>query len=202
MLGAGDQAFGGDGDDEFRFDPTLTGNQTITIVGGEGGEEATITNINNSNGRIGDVIDLRGVTVLNIVYNTADPTYNAATGRGESGTLTYLNAAGQTVTVQFSQIEQIIAQDGTVNGTSGNDNMPIGFTDIQGDQIDGADGLNDRIDAGAGDDTVNYGAGNDTVFGGDGNDQLYGGADANLFYPYFGSFSDKFCTYFYLEKEK
>ena len=172
VLGAGDQAFGGDGDDEFRFDPTLTGNQTITIVGGEGGEEATITNINNPNGRIGDVIDLRGVTVLNIVYNTADPTYNAATGRGESGTLTYLNAAGQTVTVQFSQIEQIIAQDGTVNGTSGNDNMPYGFTDIQGDQIDGADGLNDRIDAGAGDDTVNYGAGNDTVFGGDGNDLI------------------------------
>ncbi|ESW61545.1 MAG: hypothetical protein Q27BPR15_05950 [Rhodobacter sp. CACIA14H1] len=62
--------------------------------------------------------------------------------------------------------------DGTVNGTAGSDHMQIGYTDAQGDQIDGTDGPNDRIEAGAGDDTVNYGAGNDTVFGGDGNDIL------------------------------
>ncbi|QPI85617.1 Hint domain-containing protein [Rhodobacterales bacterium HKCCA1288] len=65
-----------------------------------------------------------------------------------------------------------VTPDGTVNGTAGNDFMPIGFTDAQGDQIDGADGLNDRIEAGAGDDTIQYGAGNDTVFGGDGNDVI------------------------------
>jgi len=64
--------------------------------------------------------------------------------------------------------------DGTVNGTAGNDSMGIGFTDAQGDQIDGTDGVNDRIEAGAGADTVLAGAGNDLVFGGDGNDVLSG----------------------------
>ncbi|MBF9060369.1 hypothetical protein HKCCSP123_14390, partial [Rhodobacterales bacterium HKCCSP123] len=62
--------------------------------------------------------------------------------------------------------------DGTVNGSGADDFMPIGFVDEQGDQIDGADGLNDRIDGGAGDDNIQYGAGNDTVFGGDGNDVI------------------------------
>ena len=69
--------------------------------------------------------------------------------------------------------------DGTVNGTGGNDNMPVGFVDAQGDIIDGADGLNDRIDAGAGNDTVLAGDGNDTVDGGIGNDQISGGSGAD-----------------------
>jgi hypothetical protein len=44
--------------------------------------------------------------------------------------------------------------------------------DANGDQIDGSDGINDWIDAGAGNDTVTYGAGNDTVYGGAGNDLI------------------------------
>lgn len=57
-----------------------------------------------------------------------------------------------------------------VDGTSGNDYMPIGYTDADGDQIDGSDGNDDYILGGAGDDNINFGYGNDTVYGGDGND--------------------------------
>ena len=39
-LGAGDRAEGGSGDDEFRVDPALAGTATITVVGGETGEDA------------------------------------------------------------------------------------------------------------------------------------------------------------------
>lgn len=65
--------------------------------------------------------------------------------------------------------------DGAVIGTSAADDMQPGYTDASGDQIDGADGIDDTILALAGDDTVDAGEGNDTVYGGSGADWLYGG---------------------------
>ena len=50
-----------------------------------------------------------------------------------------------------------------VDGTAGDDSMPVGFTDTDGDIIDGADGDNDII--------LGYG-GNDTIDGGNGNDSI------------------------------
>ncbi|WP_319823574.1 Hint domain-containing protein [Thalassovita sp.] len=71
--------------------------------------------------------------------------------------------------------------DGIVEGTAGNDLIDIAYTgDPQGDMVDGADGDNDLIHAGDGDDTVLAGAGDDTVSGGAGNDQLDGGDGADL----------------------
>ena len=72
--------------------------------------------------------------------------------------------------------------DGVVDGTSGGDNMGLGYADAQGDQItDGADSIqggagNDTIDGAGGNDTIDGGTGNDTVYGGAGNDTLLGGA--------------------------
>lgn len=72
----------------------------------------------------------------------------------------------------------------TVDGTSGNDVMPVGFVDAQGDTIDGADGINDVILGYGGDDSIDGGQGVDLIYGGsgsddikgnDGNDTLYGG---------------------------
>jgi Ca2+-binding RTX toxin-like protein len=171
VLGAGDSASGGDGDDEFRFDGTLTGTATITVTGGEAGEDLT----DPTNGGAGDVLDLRGLSGIDIVWNTADPTWNGL--RSESGTASYLNSAGQTVTLQFSQIERLLTDgDGIVTGTAGNDSLVPGDADAQGDRVDGWDGANDTIRAGAGDDTVTAGAGHDSVDGGTGNDLLTGGA--------------------------
>jgi len=59
-----------------------------------------------------------------------------------------------------------------VDGTSGDDNMPIGHVDADGDAIDGADGNNDYILAGDGNDSINAGAGDDTIYGGDGDDSI------------------------------
>ncbi|OYU72430.1 MAG: hypothetical protein CFE32_23775, partial [Alphaproteobacteria bacterium PA3] len=175
VLGAGDTASGGDGDDEFTFDRTLTGSTTITLAGGEGAEEAILDASNNPSGRIGDVLDLRGQTGVTVTYSTTDPTWNGLTS--EAGTATYTNAAGQTVSIQFSQIETILTdRDGIVSGTTGDDSMGAGYTDAQGDVIDGWDGANDSINAGSGNDTVDAGAGNDTIDGNSGNAQISGGA--------------------------
>ncbi|WP_434287186.1 Hint domain-containing protein [Celeribacter sp. SCSIO 80788] len=56
--------------------------------------------------------------------------------------------------------------DGIVEGTSGDDYIDIAYTgDPEGDMIDSADGLNDIVYAGDGDDTVLGGEGNDTIYG-------------------------------------
>ncbi len=57
----------------------------------------------------------------------------------------------------------------TVDGTSGDDDMQIGYTDADGDQNDDFDGV---VDAGAGNDTINAGGGDDIVHAGDGNDVI------------------------------
>lgn len=71
-----------------------------------------------------------------------------------------------------------------VDGTEGNDSMAIGYSDKQGNTIDGKDGLSeaimgyggdDKITAGFGDDRIYGGTGNDFVRAGDGNDMIYGG---------------------------
>jgi len=59
---------------------------------------------------------------------------------------------------------------GVVDGTSGDDNIDLGYTgDPDGDMIDNADS------AGSDDDVVLAGDGNDTVRGEAGNDEIYGG---------------------------
>lgn len=67
-----------------------------------------------------------------------------------------------------------IVPDGIVQGTSGSDLIGNTYADIEGDRVDGSDGINDSIAAGAGDDTVLAGLGDDTVDGGTGNDSLSG----------------------------
>jgi Ca2+-binding RTX toxin-like protein len=73
--------------------------------------------------------------------------------------------------------------DGIVQGTSGADVFDVGDADVQGDLVDGADGLNDTIYTFQGEDDVKSGAGNDQIFlgsgddkadGEDGNDIIYG----------------------------
>ncbi len=160
VVGAGDTANGGSGDDVFTVNPALTGNAPITIVGGETVEDLS----DPSNGGAGDVLDLRGLT--NVIVTPTGP---------EAGTVTYTNAGGQTVTINYSEIETILRDPaGTVDGTAGSDTMNPGYTDPQGDQVDGTDGLNDTIAGGAGNDVIDAGLGDDTAAGGVGNDTVAG----------------------------
>jgi len=78
-----------------------------------------------------------------------------------------------------------------VDGTEGDDMMMAGagYTDAEGQQIDGADGLseiimghggNDKIFSGRGNDALHGGEGNDHLRAGEGNDLLEGGAGNDL----------------------
>lgn len=63
-----------------------------------------------------------------------------------------------------------VVRDGIVNGTDNSDLLTPGFVDLQGDEIDGTDGFNDVIHAGAGADTILGGIGADTILGEAGDD--------------------------------
>lgn len=182
-VGAGDSVTGGSGDDEFTVDPTLTGNSPITIVGGETGEEDLIDPTNNPDGRVGDTLDLRGLTDVVVTYDPTDPDQ-------ESGTASYTNNLGQTVTINFSEIENVLIDDnsdGVVDGEDYAEYMTAGYNDTDGPNDGGGDvigqtddsirgnGGNDIIDADAGNDTVDGGADNDIIFGNLGDDSIMGG---------------------------
>ncbi|MBM2294229.1 Hint domain-containing protein [Sulfitobacter pseudonitzschiae] len=71
----------------------------------------------------------------------------------------------------------------SVDGTAGNDNMTVGSSDAQGDQITSG---NDFIVGYGGNDFISAGAGKDTVFGGTGNDTVFGGAGDDIIDDEFG----------------
>lgn len=124
--GAGDYVNAGHGDDVITIDSSLSSNGTITVIGGEYVEEDVNDATNNPNGRIGDVLDLRGLSGVTITYDETDSTWNGVTS--ESGTATYENDAGETVTINFSQIETVYSDNDIVEGTGGNDMINAAYT--------------------------------------------------------------------------
>ncbi len=165
--GAGDdRLFGGDGADVLiggaGADSLLGGNDADTIFGAAGD-----TVSGGESGVDSDKLVLNWANVQSVAY----------AGGGEAGTVTFTAASGGG-TLTFSEIETI-GYTGAIEGGAGNDLVGAGFGDAEGDQIDGVDGLNDTVLAGAGNDTVMAGAGNDLVFGGTGNDALFGGDGAD-----------------------
>ena len=158
-----DQASGGDGND------TITGGIGADAL--DGGGDADVIY-----GTAGDTI-VGGETVTTgtdndtLVLNYADvQSITYAAGGNEAGTVNFYGGG----TLSFTGIETI-AYTGAVDGTAGNDSMNSGYTDAQGDIVDGADGLNDTILGYGGNDSIIAGQGNDIVFGGTGNDTMYGG---------------------------
>ena len=69
-----------------------------------------------------------------------------------------------------------------VDGTDARDKIFVGFTDADGNIVDGADGLNDVIRGYGGNDHIRAGAGDDLLFGGDGHDFVDGGTGADTMY--------------------
>lgn len=105
ILGSGDTALGGGGDDIFVIDSSNTdGPGTIFIQGGEtdeGGSDTTNDNYPGAPNTIGDVLDLRMLNIQSFNPAGGDPT-------SESGTFTYLNDEGELITVNYSEIENVI----------------------------------------------------------------------------------------------
>ncbi|MCZ4270614.1 Hint domain-containing protein [Rhodobacteraceae bacterium G21628-S1] len=185
LLGGGDTVSGGAGDDLFTVDATQAETGVIHITGGETAEELAIDAANNPEGRIGDVLDLTGLNNITITYDQTDPTWNGNTS--ESGTVTYTNDNGDTISIQFSEIEIVIARDEVVEGGAGDDLIDASYTGDPGyDRIDANDNTagtdDDVVEAGAGDDTVSSGSGNDLIDGGADNDSLIGGSGVDTLY--------------------
>jgi hypothetical protein len=176
-----------DSNEQYTFsvdigDPNYSGSQSYTY-----NLYAGSTLIGTVSGNTGNNDTLETVTITSGV---PDSNLNGETLRieliktGGSGELWADNVQGSFIS---------LGPDGTVDGTAGDDTLGIGYVDGEGDIIDGADGLddvivtgdgndiinagfgNDLIDAGNGNDTVIAGDGNDTIQGGEGDDTLYGG---------------------------
>ena len=110
--------------------------------------------------------------------------YRSATGIGirlDGGTVpdTDLIDGGSGMAIEVPEY----VDDEVISGTSGNDNIDDSYTgDPDGEEVDGADGLHDVIDALDGEDTISAGAGRDTIYGGGGHDSISGSGGADLIY--------------------
>ena len=124
VVGTGDVASGGHGDDVFTIDAAASGSglTDINIVGGETGEanqpdndDTTNDNFPGAPNEFGDVLDLTNLIVAgqldptDVIFD--DPSH-------ESGSFTFTNDDGELVTVNFSEIENVIG-DGIVCFTHG-----------------------------------------------------------------------------------
>lgn len=178
-----DSLFAGTGNDVVLGDE---GNDTLigsdgndTLIGGAGDD--ALMGGNDADliwGAAGDnVVGGEGGTDNDTLVVEAGSIITYGGGNNEAGTIAL--ASGGTLT--FSEIENIVFA-GPVDGTAGNDSMGVGYTDLNGDQIDGSDGLNDTIFGYGGDDTITAGDGIDAVYGGLGNDLIDGGSNYGNLY--------------------
>ena len=161
-----DQLTGGEGKDNISGgagkDTIFGGTDGDTVDGGAGGFNADPA-LNTDD----DTLDLTG---LNFRLRDLEPDSN---GNGQNGTVDLYNDDGTSAgSFKFTEIENIIGEEmaGPVDGLDSGEDMAPGYTDAQGDQIDGTDGINDTIFGNGGDDTIDSGLGDDTVDGGSGDD--------------------------------
>ena len=133
-----------------------------------------------------DLLDVSALTdAQGYPVNVADVTVsddgsgNAVLTFPNGESLTFVGVAPAAFSDPAALVAIGIPAVGPVEGTAGDDFMSPGYTDAQGDQIDGSDGTNDTIFGGAGSDIILDGAGNDTVFGGTEDDIFFGGAGAD-----------------------
>ena len=75
---------------------------------------------------------------------------------------------------------EVLDSINSVDGTAGDDVFAPGDADADGDQINGADGLNDLIETFAGNDTVDAGVGNDIINAGAGDDIVNSGSGDDI----------------------
>ena len=143
---------------------------TIDVLGNDTdveGDELTVTLATAENGTV--VINDDGTLEYtpNLDFNGDDTiTYTVSDPDGETSTA----QVAVSVTADGSG-----GGDGVVDGEEYGEVMIPGYTDPDGDQIDGDDGINDVINGNGGSDTINAGEGDDTIDGGEGNDRIDAG---------------------------
>lgn len=129
------------------------------------GEHLTLTHINGAEIDVGQEIALENGEVVTYLGNGQVSVRPGSLPRDVIAEVDYsiIDESGITDTATLT------IRTSPVQGTARRDHI-VGFTDADGTEIDGADGLNDVILGYAGDDKIFAGVGNDDVYGGSGND--------------------------------
>ena len=186
-----------------EIETVVLGNAADTLVLADGSGEDRVSGfaapVDHGDGSLTGVdrLDVTGltdadgnpVTTADVVVSD-DGNGNAVLNFPNGETLTLIGVAPAAVTSTAALIAMGIPvqPDLIVDGTYGDDVMDVGFTDVHGDIIDGADGITDTIygydgadtiTAGLGDDLIYGGQGADVVAGGDGDDTVYGDNDGD-----------------------
>ncbi|WP_057796760.1 tandem-95 repeat protein [Roseovarius atlanticus] len=142
------------------------------------GTAVTVMPLVNDSDPDGDPIRIINASVPasqgTVTYTDDTVTFTPAPAFVGDATITYTisDGNGLTDTAQISvEVTDVI---GPVDGKDIGEVMTPGYTDVEGDQIDGADGDDDTIFGNGGDDVIDAGEGNDTVDGGTGDDEITG----------------------------
>jgi Ca2+-binding RTX toxin-like protein len=125
-----------------------------------------VTQIDNHDVKPGDTLTLAtGETVtLNEDYTLTVVSTAATSGTANTLSYTIVNQYGTSDTAFVTLLTS------PVDGTAGDDQMMDGYTDADGQSVNGADGEHDVIMGYGGNDKIFAGIGNDDIYGGDGND--------------------------------
>lgn len=184
--GGADTLVGGAGDDLLALG-TADGAQDSVIVADGGGSdiltgfEAPVAN-GDGTYTAGDLLDVGGLTDADgHPVNVHDVTVSAQNGNAvltfPDGTSLTLIGIAPPASDQLGWLEAMgIPAGGPVDGAATAEAMGPGYTDAEGDQIDGSDGDDDMIFGNGGADTIDAGQGDDLVYGGAGGDGLTGGS--------------------------
>jgi Ca2+-binding RTX toxin-like protein len=160
---------------------TAKGEATANLLSNDmikGRAGVQITHLNDQAVQIGQTITLNSGDRLRLNADGSVTVLAATAGSAVTFSYTITDATG-TADTAF-----VTLTPSPVDGTAGNDQMHVGYTDADGNMIDGTDGLsevimgyggNDKITAGFGDDDIYGGDGNDFIRAGDGQDLIVGG---------------------------
>ena len=195
FVGAGDVAWGDDGDDTFDIYPRYGEDQDALIQGGNGTDLIRTTfgmTVDLANGAVysntpglGHWTFVAGVENVQVatrqgfetfVYGNDDANvFSVSTNSDDPrGSVYFYGGAGDDQLIGSLGSDRLFGGDGddVIEGRSGNDRIEGGFGN---DRLDGGIGF-DSIYGGDGDDVIFGGFGNDTIFGDDGADTIDGGA--------------------------
>lgn len=149
----------------------LLANDTV-----EGLEGAQIVRINDVAISVGETMTLDTGETVRLLE---DGRIEVTGGDGQSAnTLSYTIATADGT----SDTGFVTITTSPVDGSDGRDKMFAGYTDADGNAVDGDDGLNDVIHGHGGNDHIRAGDGDDLLFGGEGHDFVDGGRGADAMY--------------------
>lgn len=148
------------------------------------GETLTVTHVNGVQATDGESFNLKNGEVVTYMGDGLVAVTPGRAPHDVTAQLTYSIQNDRGITDSAT----LLIETSPVQGTAENDHM-VGFTDADGTEIDGADGVDDvilgyggkdKIFAGLGDDEIYGGAGHDFIRGQGGNDIIFGEADNDV----------------------